>query len=463
MRILLCGDFSGRGMRELDDPASLATRPVLNIDIDNVDEVIARFAPALSLDCEGSTLPIEFGSLDDFHPDSLFNQLELFKRLRELRRRLQDPTQFKQASAEFYGDQNESEDDTLHRLMGTTQEDDPSATAAQETASGIDALLHRLIAPHIVSSQRSEQAQFISAIDRSIAGLMRRILHDPRFQAMESLWRSVHLLVSRLELDDTLQLFVFDVTRTELETTATESRLEQSGLWTALVDRQQDAAGGPGWSMVFTLEAFDASESAVMTLASLASISAAAGAPLIASAASSLYGCGELQSATDHHDWQSPDPDSNPHWHALRKSPLAAWIGLVTPRLLLRLPYGKASDPLDCFEFEEIADTDPDIPLLWAHSCVACALLAGISIQDSGSLMAIDEQREIDDLPAWIHEMNGEKRLYPCAETWLSDRAADWLMSQGLMVLASRRDRPVVQLLRWQSIAEPATQLAGIS
>ena len=76
--------------------------------------------------------------------------------------------------------------------------------------------------------------------------------------------------------------------------------------------------------------------------------------------------------------------------------------------------------------------------------------------------MAIDEQREIDDLPAWIHEVNGEKRLYPCAEIWLSDRSADWLMSQGLMVLASRRDRPVVQLLRWQSIAEPATQLAGI-
>jgi len=462
MRILLCGDFSGRGARNLNDPASLATRPVVKIDVDNLDDVIDRFAPALSLSCAATTIPVNFGSMDDFHPDSLFKQLDIFQRLRDLRQRLQNPSTFKQASSELLSSPDESEDETVQRLMGVTQADVQSTTVPASTTSGIDGLLHSLVAPHIVASSGSEQKQLIAAVDHLIATQMRELLHDPSFQAIESLWRSVQFLITRLEVDEALQLFIFDVTRAELETSASATELEQGGLWKALVDRQQDAAGGPGWSMVVALEAFDASRQDVMTLASLASIAAGAGAAFIATASPTLYGCENLHDSPDHHDWQVPDSEIQPHWQALRASPLAAWIGLVTPRLLLRLPYGKASDPLEFFEFEEMTKGNANNALLWGHSSVACALLAGTAFLESGSQSTINEQREVDDLPAWVYEDNDERLMYPCAEAWLSDRAADWLMSQGMMVLASRRDRPAAQLLRWQSIAEPAKPLAGL-
>ncbi|MFC7539039.1 type VI secretion system contractile sheath domain-containing protein [Siccirubricoccus deserti] len=37
----------------------------------------------------------------------------------------------------------------------------------------------------------------------------------------------------------------------------------------------------------------------------------------------------------------------------MQAAPEAAYIGLAAPRFLLRMPYGKKSDPIDSFAFEE--------------------------------------------------------------------------------------------------------------
>ena len=42
-----------------------------------------------------------FSELDDFHPDRLFQRSQLFLRLREVRRRLQDPDTFAAAAEEL--------------------------------------------------------------------------------------------------------------------------------------------------------------------------------------------------------------------------------------------------------------------------------------------------------------------------------------------------------------------------
>lgn len=192
------------------------------------------------------------------------------------------------------------------------------------------------------------------------------------------------------------------MTRAELAAAAAEPALERSGLWKAMVDRQRDA-GGPGWSMVVMLEAFGPSHADVSLLASLATAAAATGAPLVATAAPPLFGYDALSLTTDHHDWKALDVDDQSRWQALRRSVLAQWIGLVAPRMLLRLPYGKATDPLERFAFDEIAGTDPARSLLWGHPGAACALLAGLAFRDSGWQMDLDAQLDVEDLPAWVY------------------------------------------------------------
>ena len=461
MRLLLCGDFTGRAGQAAPaqpDAASLAVRPVLRVDADNLDTVMARLAPALQLTIGGDPVPVRFDSLDDFHPDALFGKLEHFTRLRGLRRRLLDPASFEQASAELLGTGAESDAASLQRLMGGPAP--AAAPAGKPAATGVDALIQRIVAPHIVPSHGARQAPLVQAVDMTISEQMRALLHAPPFQALEAAWRSVQFLVSRTELDETLQLHLFDVTRAELDAAAAEAELEHGSLWQALVERQRDVAGVPGWSMVIALETFGPSQADVASLASLAAISAAAGAPLLATAAPSLLGCDALPLPSDPHAWPGLDADSEQRWQAVRRSALAPWIGLAAPRMLLRLPYGKGRDPISAFEFEEFVGTPEHDEFLWGHPGAALAMLVGRAFSARGWEFEPGDEREVDDLPAYTFERDGEKELQACAEQYLGERAGQAMLEAGLMPLMSHRQRNAVTVMRFQSIAEPAAALA---
>src|ERR1022692_2074126 len=82
--ILLLGDFSGR--------PSTSWKPV-EIDRDNFEEVLERVAPAFA--------GMRFRELDDFHPDRIYQQHQLFQGLREVRRKLEAPATFAEAAAEI--------------------------------------------------------------------------------------------------------------------------------------------------------------------------------------------------------------------------------------------------------------------------------------------------------------------------------------------------------------------------
>src|SRR5260370_32636560 len=91
-RVLLIGDWSGRGNRGLSASSEelKAWRPLL-VDRDNLDQLIARFGVKLRipLTSDGSQeLTIRFNELDDFHPDRLFHRLEIFFDLRRTHAKL---------------------------------------------------------------------------------------------------------------------------------------------------------------------------------------------------------------------------------------------------------------------------------------------------------------------------------------------------------------------------------------
>ena len=466
LRLLLCGDFSGRAGRGLDDPAALASRALLRVDVDNLDMTIARLAPVVAHVADGKPVEIGFATLDDFHPDQLYAHSGLFDDLRALRERLSDPAQFAQAKTEVMGAEAESDEATLSRLLGRSSEQGTPSTASATAVprgveAAVDALIRRAVTADAAPSVAPQQAQYLSGVDAAITERMRELLHDPGFQALEAAWRTVQFLVRRLELDEGIELHLLDVTRAELAATAAEPELERSGLWKTLVERRRDPDGGPSWSMVVALEAFDASKADVALLATLAATAAAGGAPLVATASPRLLGCTTLSGNADPDDWEPLDADSQARWQALRRSPLAPWIGLVAPALLLRLPYGGGNDPLERFDFDEMAGVDPACGLLWGQPGVACALLAGLAFTDAGWQMDLDAALDIDDLPAWIYDDGGDRHLYPCAGAWIGERAAQAMLSRGMMPLLSRRDYPAIRLLRWQSIAEPATTLSG--
>src|SRR6516164_1241182 len=102
-RVLLIGDWSGRANRRtLASSKELTTYRPLLVDRDNLDQLIATLGARLNIPLTRSgeqSLAINFNQLDDFHPDSLFNRLDVFDRLRRARAELESPATFSAAVA----------------------------------------------------------------------------------------------------------------------------------------------------------------------------------------------------------------------------------------------------------------------------------------------------------------------------------------------------------------------------
>jgi type VI secretion system protein ImpB len=89
------GDFSGDPTEELKP---LRDRKFIQIDRDNFDQVMRRMSPGLKLRVEntlkgdGSELPVElsFGSIEDFEPARVVQQVEPLRKLMETRNKLRD-------------------------------------------------------------------------------------------------------------------------------------------------------------------------------------------------------------------------------------------------------------------------------------------------------------------------------------------------------------------------------------
>jgi type VI secretion system protein ImpC len=134
---------------------------------------------------------------------------------------------------------------------------------------------------------------------------------------------------------------------------------------------------------------------------------------------------------------------------------------LALPRVLLRVPYGPGTDEIDSFELVEMPPGSDHESYLWGSAAWAVALLLGRAFDDAAWEMSPGDVVDLADLPAHVYEEDGERKLKPCAEALLNERAMTQVLEAGPMPVVSFADRNAVRVPRLQSIASPATALAG--
>lgn len=485
MQILLMGNFSGM------KPAT-SGYPVRALDLDNFDALMATLAPSLELavgNPRSQYIEIEFHSLEDFHPDALFERLPVFQHLKSLRSNLNNPETFEQAAAQLTEKDSSATENPARETRATQAPIEPSdndvnpldellsgrsaKTTAEPTAVGsgksvdISAFIRNAVAPHIEPGPHPQKDSYIASVDKTISELMRSILHHPQFQALEAVWRGANECLARLELDESLKLFVLDASKERLQQDFQQAiqDLSTSEFYQSLVEKSVQTLGGESWSLWIGLYSFGANSEDIECLKALAQVARQGGGPFVAAADAGLLGCESLVSQPDPRQWQALDEQQQAAWNALRDHPNAGWLGLVFPRFLLRLPYGDKAEQIERFEFEELpaqltAQQRHD-GCLWGNGALAAALLIGQSFLHNSWSMQLGDVLELDDLPWHVFEQQGEKTITPCAEALMSERAAEQIESYGIMPLMSYKNKNAVRLWRFRSLARQDTALTG--
>ncbi|TVR64303.1 MAG: hypothetical protein EA420_05510 [Candidatus Competibacteraceae bacterium] len=480
LHFLIMADFSGRGHREAPAPLlDLTRRSLMTVDADNFNAIVARLAPKLRLplDAErGTVLTLGFSQLDDFHPDALYQRLELFQVLRRARARLLNPASFAQAVAELDANPmpaqepaspaptttSESEADLLERLLGRAPAVAPPPRPVEPGAAAIQTLLQAVVQPHIVRGDPSQPA-WIAAVDAAIGDQMRAILHQPDFQALEAAWRGVHDLVAAFDAD-VVRVSLLDVTQQELllDLRAAAGDPLATSLYTLLIDQGVQLHDGQPWTLLVGDYRFGATGEDLALLGALGALGAHAGGPFLAAADPGLLGCAaDPVALADPAQWSPPPAEVEACWQLLRRSAVAPWLGLALPRVLLRLPYGSKTDPVEQFAFEEMPGGRDPAAYLWGNPALVGARLVAAAFAEQGEDFSPGTVLELDDFPAHVYEEADERRLQPATETLLGERATQAILARGLMPLLGHRQRNAVRLARFQSLAEPAAALAG--
>ena len=460
-RLAVLGDVTGRANRGLmETGAALAGRKPIAIDVDNFDDVLERMDLKLSLALDdGVVVDVPLKSLDDFHPDQLVENVELFETLLQLRRDLASKTGFARASKEVLSWSGEqalppppasargADVATGMRLSDFARLTGRAPAAKPAGELGVDDLVRRLVGPFVEPGRDAQQDKLTARVDAALAAAMRRVLHHPDFQAAEALWRGLDMLVRRIETGARMQIVLYDVSAEELcaDVAATEA-LEDSGLYGMLVEQPALDADQGALSAVIGLYGFELSPPHADLLARIAQVAAASGAPVLTSVDPDA-----LQ--TPMHDQHALTRQS---WQALMALPAAAYLGLATVRFLLRMPYGRKSDPIDAFAFEEFTREAGLSGMLWANPALAAGLMLAKAWEKAGAKMTPGMVGVLGDMPYYVYVApDGEQKALPCTERLWSERQTAQALQYHVMPVVSQRGRPEVRLAGMASVAGP--------
>ncbi len=483
-RILFLGDWSGRESRSaLVEPPKF--KP-LEIDRDNFDEIMHRLSVNLSLsfhEGDNNNLSLKFSELDDFHPDQIFQKLPVFYNLRDIRKKLLNSDTFNEAAKEVNSwltdneteksDANEpaeipvnieSNENLLDQILAADDENDVSPKGQNVQKSELSEFVSRLVKPHIVQTDLSEQSKLLLIVDEVVSDLMRKILHHPQFQALESAWRGLYFLVRRVETDSNLKIYLTDITKSELsdnikssdDLTATSFfELIESGISGNLADNEP-------WTIIGGNYSFSLNLDDVACLLRMAKTVGNANAPFISSI--------NLETVKpfifkkiEASDRQERFENSAEFklWTTLRATPEADYLGLISPRFLMRLPYGEQTDPTESFAFEEVLNFEESENYLWANPAFACILMLAQTFSQHDWDISANFNPEINNLPMHFYQEANETKNIPCTEITFSERNCEMILNEGIMPRVSFRSSDIIRRVRLLSIANPISELGG--
>jgi type VI secretion system protein ImpD len=231
--------------------------------------------------------------------------------------------------------------------------------------------------------------RLIAAIDAALSAQVNAILHHPQFQAMEARWRGLAYLVRVLDDVANVKLKLLPLSWTELcRDLDRAAEFDQSRLFELVYSDEFDMPGGEPLGLIVGDYEVGHQPAAphrtddVGALRAIAAVAASAFCPFVTSCRPSLLG---LDDFTD----LDLLPDLAPahagpdylRWRSLRALDDARFLGIVLPRVLLRLPYRRHDRRRsDGFDFaEEVLPAGRE--LLWGNAAFA---FAGVVVRAFG-------------------------------------------------------------------------------
>jgi type VI secretion system ImpC/EvpB family protein/type VI secretion system ImpB/VipA family protein len=327
----------------------------------------------------------------------------------------------------------------------------------------------------------------VAQIDAQLSAALSSIMHMPAFRALESSWRGLHYLVSRSETGTMLKLRLLNATKAELlKDLETAVEFDQSMLFKHIYEAEYGTLGGSPYSLMVGDYAIDGSAQDIEFVTRMAEVAAAAHAPFISAASPQLFGLENFDDLAHPRDLsmvfshQELEP-----WREFRELEDSRYVTLVLPRVLLRLPYGKAEKrntiPCDGLNFEEqvgatlpVTAADGSVAwyprpesdnFLWGNAAYVLAerITNAFSLYSwTAAIRGVEGGGLVEGLPAYSYASDlGTVELFCPTEVTITDRREKELSDLGFMSLCHYKGTATAAFFGGQTTNSPKTYFSN--
>ncbi len=281
----------------------------------------------------------------------------------------------------------------------------------------------------------------IANTDEIISRQLNLIIHDKNLQTLEATWRGLHYLVMNTETSTQLKLRVLNATRDDLIKDISKAvEFDQSVLFKLIYEKEYGTYGGNPYSVLIGDYQFGRSPTDMELLQGIAGVASAAHAPFIAAAYAEMFDLDDFSKLYKPRDLSKIFESAELiKWRSFRDSEDSRYVTLTLPRVLLRLPYGKDTIPVEGFDFEEDTDGSEAKKYLWGNP----AFILGQRITNAFSLYGwtaairgVEGGGLVEGLPAHTFKTTeGDIELTCPTEVAITDRREKELNDLGFMAI----------------------------
>ena len=209
----------------------------------------------------------------------------------------------------------------------------------------------------------------VAQIDQLLSEQLNEIMHHEDFQRLEASWRGLHFLVMNTETSTRLKLRLLNVTKKELlDDLEKATEFDQSALFKKIYEEEYGTFGGHPFGLLVGDFEFGRHPQDMALLEKLSGVAAAAHAPFIAAASPRLFDMDGFTEIGVPRDLSKIFESAELiKWRSFRDSEDSRYVTLLLPHILLRLPYGPDTVPVEGFNFQEDVDGRDHKKYLWGN------------------------------------------------------------------------------------------------
>jgi type VI secretion system protein ImpC len=305
----------------------------------------------------------------------------------------------------------------------------------------------------------------VKEIDELISAQLNEVMHSPEFQKLEGAWRGLQYLVSNTDTGTMLKIKVLNVSKKDiLKDFTKQNDWEAATIFKKIYEEGYGTLGGEPFGCLVGDYEITRHPEDIQLLTNMSNVASVAHAPFLSAASPALFNWESFTELAGPRDVEKIfDNDAYVAWRDFRKSDDAKYVGLCLPHVLMRLPYGKETSPVEEFDYEEQVDGRDHKKYLWGNAAYALATRvtdAFAKHEWCAAIRGVEGGGLVEGLPAHTFQTDDGDYTVKCpTEIAITDRRENELSKLGFIPLSYYKGSTNAVFMGTQSVNQPTKYL----